>query len=347
MFDFLEFLRNFDAAALTLREQTRIDNRDTDELIWDALFPRADVDSIVLSEMRIPDYRPTADRRNWDGDGRLIPLVSGDYKEWEMLPIGTYFTYGERHLTRLLENFQGNADLVLNSLNARIPDRIETNVDADYRRLELDAFNTWTKGEIDVVNPQTGTAQTVSLEIDPTRYPTEDWVSGNAYVAMLDAINDADRALRGGVGGAVLTQEVLYKVRNDAATFLDVPRLTRTQLIDQFGSELGRDFSVRVESRTTEVFTGAGSARTETRYMEPPYVAFVPQSQAIGVSAFAPIGRAYDYVQQTDNRVDVRGVSVFPEAKNNGKQLKVETQLNAMPVPREGWTYVIDTGITG
>lgn len=345
MFDLFEFLESLDAAALTVREQARIDNRDVDELLWSSLAPRQDVQSIKLSEMVVPDYRPMADRRNWGGDGRLIPQVSADFRNYEMNPIESFFQYGEKNLQRLLERFAGNRQQVLDQMEARIPDRVTQNVDAVYRRLEKDFWEAYLLGTIDVTNPQTGETITTDFQFDAARYPTEDWVNNNAYDLFLQNARDAERAISGGIAGAMLKEPILEQIQSDGPT-VDGNRLTRRELRDRLQQELDQSFFIRPDSRSAEEFQSAGTERTEVDYFEPSRVAYIPSGGRVGDTAFAPIGRAYQYVQESGGRADERGVAVFPEVINNGKALKVEHQLNAMPIPQERFVWVVDTGIT-
>jgi hypothetical protein len=76
------------------------------------------------------------------------------------------------------------------------------------------------------------------------------------------------------------------------------------------------------------------------------HVAAIPAGNAIGSTAFAPVVRAWDLSSQSpDAGVDVRGITIYHEIKNGGRELTVEGQFNPMPDPNEQKLYVIDAGV--
>jgi len=346
MFDFLQFLDENEGVVQTAREQARLDERDMDQLMWSDVFPRTNVNSIRISEMRLPDQRPVASRREWSGSGRRIPVRSPDERTIEMIPIGTEISYEEYEMQRMAEQMNGQQELIADRLRADIPDRIDMHADAAYRRIEVDAHHAWLNGEIRVRNPETGETYTVSLQFDGQRYVSEDWSGGSdAYASMLDAIRDADSKLRGGVAGALVTQDILFKMRDDAPAGEDGRRMTTAELNQAFSGDLGREFTVSVaDLRSADVFDGTGTSTTRTPYFDSGKVAFVPQGGQIGTTAFAPIARAFEYANQ-DERISVRDLAVFYIVANNGKSLTIEPQLNAMPIPLEEFVTVYDTNI--
>lgn len=346
MFDFSQFIDENEGVIQTAREQARLDERDMDQLIWSDVFPRTNVDSIRISEMRLPDQRPVASRREWSGSGRRIPVQAPDQRTIEMIPIGTEISYEEYEMQRMAEQLNGQQQLIADRLNADIPDRIDMHADAAYRRIELDAHHAWLNGEIKVRNPETGETYTVSLQFEGQRYVSEDWSGGNdAYANLIDAMHDANDKLRGGVAGALVTQKMLFKIRDDAPTGEDGLRMTTRELNEALSNDLGREFTVSVaDNRSADVFDGTGTSTTRQSYFSSGKCAFVPQGGQIGTTAFAPIGRAFEYAQQ-DERISVRDLAVFYIVANDGKSLTIEPQLNAMPIPLEEFVTVYDTSI--
>jgi hypothetical protein len=96
---------------------------------------------------------------------------------------------------------------------------------------------------------------------------------------------------------------------------------------------------------TLEVFNDGGTASTSTKVWAAHKIAVVPAGTSVGYSAFAPVIRAMDIARALPQaKVDTNGQTAFYEEHNNGRELSVEVQVNAMPVPDEQKLFVIDVG---
>jgi len=350
MFDFAQLLEDGPqqrGAIDTVRQQARLDQRDTDELVWDQFFTRADVGSVKINEMRLPDDRFVASRREWDGEGHVIPLRTPDFVDMEMIPISTYFQYGEYELQRFAESRNGNEQLMVDAIEAELPDRVDSNVDAVMRRVEMDTHNVWQLGQIEVQDPQTEQVSTASFQFDSNRYPTDDWTGGNnAWTAFLDHTKKAQDYVASGVQGCLLDNSILQKIKQDAPTDIAGNEITLRALRERVQEELNQSFTiVEADHNSADTFDGAGNSTTRQTYYNEGKVTYVPGDGRVGRMAAAPIARAYSYRSAAGDRVDVRNVAVFYVMKNDGKNMKVEFQLNWMPIPYEEKVYVVETGI--
>ena len=356
MFDFESILEGgplTQSAITTVREQARLNNLDVDTFsVWQQFFPPVSVNSIKINEMRVPDNRFVADRREFDADGRKIPVRTPTRVDMEMIPISTYFDYGERDLQLLGESRGADIDRVIQEIGVEIPARVTAHVDAVMRRVEMDTHQVWQTGEIMVRNPDTGSASTVSFEFDAQRYVTDDFSGGNnAYDKLLNHIRIAQRRVQGGVAGALMTQAIRDKVLQDAPTDINGNQIGLQGVQELIQREVSQDFQLIVaDYSTAEVFDGQNESGTTNRpYYTDGRLTFLPRGGQVGRMAGAPIIRAaqlnsVDTGGQT--QVDIRNVAVFYQVQESGKYMKVETQLNWLPVPFEEFVYVVDTGIT-
>lgn len=351
MFDFAQLLEDgpqVRGAIDTVRQQARLDQRDTDDQIWDQFFERADVGSVKINEMRLPNDRFVATRREWDGEGHPIPLRTPDFVEMEMVPISTHFQYGEYELQRLAESRNGNEELMVDAIEAELPERVDNNVDAIMRRVEMDTHRVWQLGEIQVRDPETDQVSTASFQFDANRYPTEDWTGGNnAWTKFLDQAKLAQDRVASGVQGCLLTNKILQKIKQDAPTDIAGNELTLRALRERIQEELDQGFSlVEADHNTADVFDGPGNSTSQETYYNEGKVTFVPRDGRVGRMAAAPIARAYSYRSGAGDQVDVRNVAVFYIMKNDGRAMKVDFQMNWLPIPYEEKVYVVETGIT-
>jgi len=341
------------AAALTVRAQT-VDPTDDGQLLWDAFFPRQDVDSVKFSEMTDIDFRPVADRREWNQRGRLIPLKTPPTREFEMTPIEAYFTIAEREMQHLEERTLGNEAAFQQIVGMQIPRRTDSLVQADYRRIEIEAFEAWSQGTITAYNPQSGSTQVVSFGYDTARYATAgtawDDTSINAYEALI-AWLESSIPYVGSFAGVMLRlatyQEILADAPNkfipDSALGLSV---TRRQLTELIQGDLGQEFTFYINEKTVEPFTDGGIATSAAKVWPAQHVAIIPNGERVGTTKFAPVARAMELARQVPGAgIDIRGVTVYHEQAGNGRELTVEAQINAMTVPNEQKVFVIDAGV--
>lgn len=349
-FSWLEKEDELTSEALTVRAQA-ISPNDDGTLLWDAFLPRMDVDSVKIDEITSLDFRPAADRREWNQSGRVIPLKTPDMRAIEMVPIESRFHLGEREIQALSERTMGNEDLFRRIVMSRIPDRVDSLVMADYRRLEVDAMEAWSKGQVTVMNPETGTTYTAAFGFPATRLQTAGtaWdVAANAYNEFLAWLEDAIDAI-GPLSGAMMRLATLQVIQADAPNPLDrsgTVQPTRTQLQQRLQDELGMPFTLYVNERTVDVFSDGGKASARTKIWPAQYVAAVPAGTAVGQTAFAPVARAMELDARVPAAgIDVRGVTVYHNAGADGKSLEIEAQVNAMPVPDEQRVFTIDAGV--
>ena len=346
----IEQVEELSPAALTVRAQT-ISPDDNGQLLWPIFMPRADVDSIHLRDAIASNRRPAADRREWNGRGRLIPVSTPALREMTMVPIEAYDQIEEYEMQMLRERtLGGNADQVRNLLQVSIPQRVDGLVEADFRRLELDVFGAWANGTIVQRDPQTGRSFTASYGIDSSRYATAstawDTADFDAYGAFLAWYESAIE--RSGQGrGALLRLAVIREIQRAAPTLMGGVAMTRAQLADRISQDLGQPFQFFIVENTVDVFTDGGTATTTTKVWPQAKVAFVPANGQVGVTAFAPVARAMDIADEVPEAgVDIRGATVFYKGDNMGRELTMEAQLNAFPVPDANRVEVIDTGVT-
>lgn len=336
------------AAIITVRQQART-RENLPDLMALTLFPRNNVNSTKLSEITEVDYRFVADRRPWDAKGRNIPLKAPDLKDVTIEPIEAFFRIDEREMNDLYNSLNANQQLIQDAIRSRIPQRTSTIVDAVYRRLEVDAYAAWANGEIVVMNPETGDSYTVSLQMDANRYVTPAaWTggeAGNAYANFLEQCYEAQDAI-GSVRGAVMRHTTALAIQQSAPKIGgNSVRMTRKEVADRISQELGVEFTIMVEERTQEVFDDGGTATTKTKLWPTGKIGFMPSTGVIGNTYAAPVYRAQDLAQIAGDKLDIRGVSVFFDEKNNGKSLVVEAQANWLPMPNEQNVYVVDAGI--
>lgn len=344
MFNWIAESTELTSAGLTVRAQA-IDPTDDGRLRYAEFFPRRDVDSVRLSDITTTEFRPAADRREWNQRGRLIPLVPPTLRDIEMVPIEAYFTVEEREIQALEERTAGNQALFRQLVGADIPTRTDGLVTADYRRLELDAFRAWSRGEIVAMNPQHGTTQTVSFknQFAAERYQTAGaaWTMATAREEFIAWLIDMV-GLVGPIEGVALRSPVLQLLRGAGDD-----RLKLVELEDEVASEIGNAFRFVQIEHTVERFTGAGLARVREKVWPAGHIAAIPQGGTIGSTAFAPVARAFEISRQTPEAgIDVRGVTVYHETANAGRELTVEAQLNALALPDEANTAVLDTGVS-
>ncbi len=326
-------------AALTVRAQLLSPN-DDGRLLWDVFFPRQDVDSIDMREVVGTDARPVADRREWSGRGRLIPMMTPRLKELTMVPIESYDRIDEYEMQRLRERtLGGSAEQIRNLIGVSIPERTDRLAMADYRRLELDAFRAWALGTITQRDPQTGRGYTASYGIDTGRYQTAStpWSDPgvNAYDEFLAWYEDAiERS--GTPAGALMRLSEVRTIQADAPTLLGGVKMTRAQLEERISDDVGQPFRFYVNEQSLDPFTDGGLTTAREKVWPAGTIAYVPAGNRIGMTAFAPVTRAMDLSDQVpDAGIDIRGVTVFHEDENIGRGLTLEAQLNAMPIPNE------------
>ena len=339
--------------SLTVVAQT-VDPTDDGSLLWDSFFPRQDVDSVKFSEMTDVDFRPAADRREWNMRGRNVPLVTPATKELEMVPIESYFGYDERAMQHLTERTLGNEALFQQIVGNQIPQRTEGLAQANWRRIELEAFEAWSQGTVTAMNPQKGTTQAMSFGFAAGRYQTAgtawDDISLNAYDELITWL-EASIEFIGSFQGVALRLALLRELQRDAPNKF-IPdstlglRVTKGQLEAQLSDDLGVPFQFYVIENMIDVFDDAGISYTRTKIWPAGVVAAVPVGERVGTTKFAQVARAVEMSRLVPQaKIDVRGVTVYHEAANGGRQLTVEAQLNAMSVPNEQNTWVMDTGV--
>jgi hypothetical protein len=349
-FGWMEKVEALSPAALTVLAQT-VSPIDNGRLLWGALFPRQDVGSVDLSQLTNINFRPVADRREWNQSGRLIPVKAPKTRKVEMVPIEARFSLGEREIQRLSERFLGNQSLLQQTMAVDVPNRTIKLAEADYRRLELDCFNAWVNGSITVRDPDTGESYDVDLEIDSGRYETAGtaWDDGglNAYNEFIAWCRDANDSV-GGIAGVALRYAPLLAILEDAPTLAGGASMSLANLADRVSQDIASPFRFLLVEDTVDVFSDGGIATTSTKkWPSAGKIAAIPSDQRIGNSMFAPVGRAVNLAQEVPGAgIDVNGVSVFRFEHNNGKQLDVEAQLNAVPLPEESRVAVIDTGVS-
>jgi len=339
-------------AALTVRAQT-VDPTDQGRLLWDIFMPRRNVDMTKLSSLTTQDVRIVTDRREWNTRGRLINLVTPPTRELEWIPIEGYFKLEEKEINDLLNEVRGNQALFRNIIAARIPDRTDMLAIANYRRLELDVMSAWANGTITYMNPQTGLTTTVDYGFDATRYQTAatawDDAGLNAYDEFLAWLQDAFAAC-GPQAGAMMrlsTRNVIVAdAPNPMAGAIAGLTPTVTQVEQRIQDELGRPFRFFINENTVEPYTDGGIARSSVNVWPEQMVAAVPAGNVVGSTAFAPVVRAWDLSSQVPQAgIDVRGITIYHEIGNGGRELTVEGQFNPMPDPNEQVLFVIDAGV--
>lgn len=333
-------------AALTVRAQT-ISPNDDGALLWDGFMPRVDVDSTKIADITNLDIRVVADRREWNQRGRYIPLETPDTREIEFVPIESYFKLEEKEMNRVMTEVRGNQDLFRQIIGARIPQRTDGLASANFRRLEFDVFEAWALGQVTQKNPQTGGLYVLSYGFDATRYQTAGtaWnAAANAYDEFIAWLEDSVNAV-GPIQGAMMRLATMKEIQLDAPGAAD-GRVTRAALEDLISDEMGTPFRFYINELSHDTFNDGGTAKTRTKVWATGRVAVVPAGARVGSSAHAPVLRAYDISQASPQAgIDLRGQTVYHEIGNGGRELTVEAQLNAFPVPDESKLYVINAGV--
>lgn len=344
------------AGELTVLAQA-INPLDQGDLLWGIFFPKRTVESITLSHMELPAIRRyVSERREWNAKGRFIPYDTPSMEEMEMVPIEAWFKLGELEMQRLRERFAGNAGAALQAMQNQLPDRVRGLALANLRRIEVDAFKAWSTGTIIARNSITNATETFSFGFDAGRYQTAGvaWTggsSGTAYGNFLAWVEDAiEQGIK--VGGVMLRTSTLEAIRQSAPNPFygfqanATVQSTISQLEQLVQDYLGIGFRLYRNEQTVDPFTDGGIAITNTKLWPAQTLAIVPVGDQVGYTAFAPVARAVDLAAQLpEAKIDVNGQGVFLEEGNNGKDLTVECQVNAMPVPIETQMWVMNAGI--
>jgi hypothetical protein len=352
-FSWLGEMEDLTAASLTLRAQT-IDPDDVDQLVHDVFFPRRDVDSISFAEINDVDFRPVSDRREWNQRGRVIPLKTPPSREFEMVPIESTFKLEEYEIQRLLERTLGNESLFQQIVGASIPDRVDKLVEANFRRMEIEAMEAWALGQVTAMNPQTGTTQVLDYGYDTNRYTTAAtaWndTGVNAYDELLSWLETGLEYV-GGFSGIVLRLATYKEIQKDAPNSF-IPdsalgiQVTRAQLESRIQEDLGQPFRFYILEHSMDIFDDGGLAYTRTKVWPAQYVAMVPPGTSVGNMSYAPVSRAMELARQVPGAgVNIRGNTVYYDEAGAGRDLTIECQVNAMPVPNEQNVWVIDAGV--
>jgi hypothetical protein len=335
--------------ALTVLAQT-ISPNDQGMLKWDAFFPREDVDSVDLREITTLDFRPVSGRRQWNSPGRLIPDMTPDLRDLSIIPVEGYYKWGEYEIQKMRERTRGVNGATLDQIiGLTIPKKVTQITEANYRRIEVDAMSAWALGIVTVRNPQTNESHTVSFQFDSARITTAatawDDPSVDAYAEFIAWLEDAVDYV-GPIQGTVMRLSLLRVIQEDAPDLPSGEPMTRGDLPERVSKDIGRPFTFFLFDDTVDDFTDGGVVTASTNVWPAGRVAAVPQDGRVGRTAFAPVERAMDLVASLPNAgIDERGMTVFYDEAQTGKELKVEVQCNPFTIPNEQRVFVKNTGV--
>lgn len=352
-FDWLDQQPLLSDFALTVRAQA-VAAIDQGKLYHPFFFPSIDASSVRLADVfTLNNFRPVADRREWNARGRQVPLLIPNLREIEIIPVESYFRIDEYEMQRISEGAVGNAAIIQSIIAPKIPERTDKLVMANLRRIEVDAMNAWALGTIVVRNPQgSGADKTVSLAFDAARYTTPTaWTgttAGTAWAQMLVETYNA-RNLIGEVSGAVMRLATFQAIQQSAplaSATGQISPLGQKELEARMADQFGVDFKFVIIEDTVEIYNDGGSEYTKTKVWPATRVAFIPAGNVIGNTFNAPVVRGYQFTQvDTDRQVSLNGMTVVKEVSNAGRDLTVECQINALSVPNEQSLYVVNAGI--
>jgi hypothetical protein len=336
-------------AALTVVAQT-ISPNDQGRLKWDIFFPRQDVDSVDIKEVTTLDFRPVSDRREWNSPGRLIPNKTPDFRDLSIVPVEGYYKWGEYEMQKIAEVAGVNQAAIDQIIGRSVPSKVAQIVEANYRRIEVDAFTAWATGLVTAHNPQTGTTYQTSFSFDTARLTTAgtawDDPGENAYDLLITFLEDAIDKI-GGVRGVVLRTALLRAIQEDAPDLIGGVRMTRAQLANRVQDDLGSPFNFFLFDDTVETFTDGGLATSAVNVWPAGYIAAVPSSGTVGRTAFAPVRRAMEIARASGSPgIDTRGMTAYYEEAMAGKELRVEVQCNPFTIPNEQKLRVENTLVT-
>jgi hypothetical protein len=336
-------------ASLTVVAQT-ISANNTGRLRWPLFFPRQNVDSVDLKEVTTIDFRPVSDRREWNSRGRLIPDITPPVRELAMIPVEGYYKWDEYEMQKLSERANANSEVINQILGRSIPGKVAQIVEANDRRIEVDAFTAWATGTNVAKNPQTGTTHTVSFGFAADRLTTAgtawDDAGQNAYDLLISFLEDAQDKI-GPVVGVVLRTALHRAIHADAPNGPLGTIIPRGRLAESVSDDLGIPFNFFLFDDTLDVFNDGGTATTATNVWPAGYIAAVPSGGAVGRTVFAPVRRAMELVGSLPNSgIDQRGQTVYYEEGVTGRDLTVEVQVNPFTIPNEQKLRVENTLVT-
>src|SRR5690606_25279208 len=203
-------------------------------------------------------------------------------------------------------------------------------------QIEIEAFEAWFTNQITAMDPKTGGTVVVPVGTASDRYvQAADPLDYTGFIGYLAAAP----AKLGSVG-AVRTRRALLSGVLATAPALSGDRMSLAGLRERVNAEGFGDVPIIIDERTYDAFTDGGSATTPAYYVPDDRIAFQPAGGAVGNTYFAPVTRAYDYMDReaVDN---VRDFAVFYGEKNDGKTLLVEAQANAIAPPDPNRVFVV------
>lgn len=345
----IPLIEELSPAALTVMAQT-ISPNDQGALKWDAFFPRENVDSVDLNEVTTLDFRPVSDRREWNSPGRLIPDKTPDIRNLSIVPVEGYYQWGEYEIQKMKERAGANSAAIDQIIGRSVPGKVRQITQANYRRVEVEAFAAWATGTVTAMNPQTGQTHAVSFGFDSARLTTAGTAWNDpgvdAYATLIAFLEAAIDAV-GPIEGVVLRIALLRAVQADAPDLLGGVTMTRAQLAQRIEDDIGYPFRFFLFDDTLEPFTDGGLATSAANVWPAGRIAAVPNGGRIGRTAFAPVARAMDLAAALPAAgIDQNGMTVFYDEKNAGKELRVEVQCNPLTIPNEQKLFVENTLVT-
>lgn len=336
-------------ASLTVVAQT-ISANNTGRLRWPIFFPRRNVDSVDLNEVTTIDFRPVSDRREWNSRGRLIPSLTPPTRELSLIPVEGYYKWDEYEINKLATIADGNSAIIDQIIGRSIPSKVAQIVEANDRRIEVDAFTAWATGTQVAKNPQTGTTHTVSFGFPSDRLTTAgtawDDAGVNAWDLLISFLEDAQDKI-GPVAGVVLRTALHRAIHADAPNGPLGTSIPRGRLAEAVSDELGIPFNFFLFDDTVDVFNDGGTSYTTTNVWPAGRIAAVPAGGQVGNTVFAPVVRAMEIARQSGTPgIDVRGQTVYYEESVMGRDLTVEVQVNPFTIPNEQKLRVENTLVT-
>lgn len=345
----IPLVQELSPASLTVVAQT-ISRENTGRLRWPIFFPRQDVDSIDLKEVTTIDFRPVSDRREWNSRGRLITTITPPIRELSLIPVEGYYKWDEFEMQKLSERANANSEIINQILGRSIPGKVAQIVEANNRRIEVDAFTAWATGTNVAKNPQTGQTTTVSFGFPSDRLTTAgtawDDPGQNAYDLLISFLEDAADKI-GPVQGVVLRTALHRAIHADAPNGPLGTIIPRGRVAEAVSNDLGIPFNFFIFDDTLDIYNDGGTSYTSTNVWPAGYIAAVPSGGIVGRTVFAPVIRAMEIASASGAPgIDTRGQTVYYEESVMGRDLTVEVQVNPFTIPNEQKLRVENTLVT-